>query len=237
MSSEFKKTYAVLYCSGMYGTWLSWFVGQHQDFPKYLSIPNNTDGKHTDYVVDGATWCFTEDTEDDADMEALTFEEYEHRWALPNLINKDALYNCIKILPDHDVSWDAHYKDDKMLSHIFENIDGIITPYLPSNSPFVSMFEERNKFMWDFHDDQDDYWSIAATEWKEKVRGDYFKRGAIPRKSLQVNLHNLFTLDEKEYSSLCKFIDQPPLKNWEDHVNRYRTSIVNIDWKKLKKEL
>ena len=234
-----KDSFAVLYCSGMWGTWLTWFINQHKNFPQYNNTKIYVNGLHTDFACNGATWCFTVDTEDGAQDTPMTYEEYVENWLIPERKNHQATKNCMKLLPDHDWTWDNHYNNDELIRRVFSHINGIILPYLPEDSPFLEMMDARNKFMWDQHIefDMDDFWIEAANNSRKQIRNHYYDKFSPYASQLVLNIHNLFMCDENEYNALIEFIGEEPLKDWEQLVNNYRQTIVCKDWTKLKKEI
>lgn len=241
---DIKKHYAVLYCSGMYGTWLTWFINQHEGFPKYNINKVYVKGKHTDYCCNGATWVFSEDTEDGCKDDVQTWNDYIQKGMYNRLEGptaESAHLNALKILPDHDFTWKQHYNDETMCKHVFQNIHGIVLPYLPMESPFLENFKARNEFLWDFHLDQDegwDFWHEAAQHTYNHVRNSrgYYSKLEMYSSLHRVNLHDLFMCNEQEYHRLVSFCDTVPLDDWEHVIHDYRTRIVNVDWRKFQKE-
>jgi hypothetical protein len=219
----------------MYGTWLSWFVNQHANFPHYNKTAVKVKGRHTDFCVDGATWAFTVDTEDGCDMPQMTYQEYLDYFVEKETVNKEATKNCIKLLPDHDLTWDAHYNSHEKLSYIFkDNINNVIIPFLPMDSPFVPNFIARCEFMWGDHGTgKENFWQEVAEDHYERMKTGYYKKLETYGVSVHyLNLDDLFKCTTWEYKRLINFLNEQELEGWESLVSQYRTTIVNIDWAK-----
>lgn len=223
-----KENYACLYTAGLSGTWLTWFINQHANFPRYEFTKLKSHGMMTDLACDGATWCFTKDTENGSSDKPKTFDEYMTDWAIPESKNSSATKNCCKILPDHDLSWNH---PPEVLSNVLKPFSRIIVPYIPADSPFVDMYAKRNRYMWheNFADDFGiaDYTSMITGVKEDISRGHYHKFG---KNVHTVNLHNLLMCEQWEYSNLAAAIDEDHLDGWEDHVHTYRQQFICRDW-------
>lgn len=225
---KIETNYVCLYTAGLSGTWLTWFVNQHANFPKYEFNKLKSHDMVTDLACDGATWCFTKDTENGASDEPKTFDEYIADWAIPESKNSTATKNCCKILPDHDLSWN-HSED--VFQTVLKPFSKIIVPYLPEDSPFVDMYAKRNRYMWHENFDSDfgiDDYTAMITGVKEDIsRGHYHK---FNKSVHALNLHNLLMCEEWEYNNLLGVIEEDALPDWETHVHNYRQQFICRDW-------
>lgn len=232
------KHYLTLYSSGMCGTWITWFISQHSNFHKYKSETIRTDNIITDLRCDGATWCFAPDDQDNAPDEAMTFEEYQKRWMIPESNNPSATKNCIKILPDHDLSWDEHQNSD-IRQKLIKPMTGVIIPYLKPDSPFVNMLVNRNIFMWpdmdQMHETEtiEEFWTLAINNTRKDVTNGKYNFCLPYTKVHYLNLESILMCEEHEYKALRDFIGEEPLDKWEDLVNNYRMQYICKDWRKL----
>ncbi len=51
-----KETFLVMFSNGLSGTWLTWFINQHKDFPDRLELdPAYSDPKHPERITDYST--------------------------------------------------------------------------------------------------------------------------------------------------------------------------------------
>jgi hypothetical protein len=235
---KMNKNILCLYTAGLCGTWLSWFVNQHNKYPKFKYDALKTGNITTDICCDGATWCFTKDTQDGAEDKPLTWQEYLDTEVTNNANTNEYDRVCTKILPDHDLSWKTH--DPILKTELLGKFSKVIVPYINSDSPLVDHLAYRIKFMWEDkikenlgkqETDLDFYRSIVlGTKRSDGNHGGQFDYG---KDTLMVNLHHLLTLDEIEYRNLVTFIDSEPLENYESYINQYRTTFICKDWTSL----
>ncbi len=230
---DIKQTYAVLYCSGMYGTWLTWFINQHPDFPKYDKNKSFTDGHHTDWYCTGATWCFTDDIQDGALDKPLDFNEYEEHIANKLTRNNAAYQNCIKILPDHDMSWKKHYDNEYLIRDMFaKNIEGIIIPYMPHDSHFIPYLVARNNIMWPERIPQ---WDESIHTVITDIEVGKYKKFERYTNVHYLNFHEFLLGNQEEFHKLLLFIDSYGHEDWLEYINDLRDTLVTKDWDNLKK--
>jgi hypothetical protein len=237
------KHYYCLYSAGLAGTWLTWFVNQHKDFPKYKYQQLKTHGVITDLGCDGATWCFTKDTEDGSQDEPMTFDDYIKEYATPESNNQHATHNCIKVLPDHNLSWERWERESEVLEEVTSYASGFIYPYIRRDARLLPFFANRLLFMWEemYQErsngkliDENVVMDMMA-ESAHDVRDPNSKIRIVTgyKTCHGVDIDALLQCDQYEYNKLIEYLDQPPIDNWEHLVNNYRQQFICRDWKKM----
>jgi hypothetical protein len=237
---DIKQNYICLYKPGLAGTWLTWFVNQHKDFPRYKYQQLKTHGVITDLSCNGATWCFTKDTEDGSQDEPMTFDDYIKNWTEPESNNYCATHNCIKVLPDHDLSWE-HESD--VLSEITSRANGFLYPYIKRDAKLLPFFANRWLFMWEEMYqgcsngkviDENVVMNMMAKSAHDIRDANSRIRTVTGYKTCHgVDIDALLLCDQYEYNKLIAYINQPPIDNWEHLVNDYRQQFICRDWKKM----
>ena len=227
----------VLYSSGLSGTFIAWFINQHNDFPKFDYDTLKTNRHVTDMACSGATWCFKEDTQDGALDQVETWEEYVNNTVSQYATRNEYTRVCSKILPDHDLTWPEHTSEIK--SDIVSHYSKVIMPYIPADSKLLPFYAKRMIVMWEDKfkmrgkDTSVEKLCVGLTEvanrGDQRPDGRYYQH----KPGHMINLDRLLMLDSFEYKHLCDFLDLEPLENWEYIVNGYRQRFICRDWNSI----
>lgn len=210
------------YDPGDVGTWLTWFINQHKDFPKFdKAIRYEQEGNKfgnipSDYSCFSSDWHVT----DWADNKVAKFNDVE--------AFKGYKIICYKILPWHNP---FQVNDDELENETQEelctrllkdsNTKLIITPQAEIS---YHLFAKRLAFIRPrFTVEQ----CMAAYE--NRVSRSYNNTLTNMRKHIPVHVVAIDKLilrnDEDEYNKLIEVIDVPALDNWKTFTNRYYTKI------------
>jgi len=221
------KNFACLYEPGLSGTWLSWFVNQHANFPNYECGDVDINGIVTDLYCDGATWCFRKDEDEDRCTDPpYTYDEYVKYVSNYDSRNRSAIKNCIKVLPDHDLSLLS--VDSDLFRAVLYPMDSVIIPVLSPGSPLIESYVARLRFMWG--NDRFDMYRLMIGEIYERMcDATYERKYQMPVH--YVHLDKLLNGDEQEYNLLLSAIDESPIDNWQQVVADYRVNFIEKDYK------
>ena len=156
----------VLYTPGLCGTWLTWLINQHKNFPQYKLKDKNyiNDKKETkplDVGCFGSDWhtyqhiskdsdYYTRNYSSDKDNEFTkeflnyTFEENRRIRPMDERNNESFTKDCVKILPNHGCFRDNHLEkfetiNQKLLKKITDDMqpEKIIVPIFNSENDFT----------------------------------------------------------------------------------------------------
>jgi hypothetical protein len=203
------KIYTVLFTEGSAGTFLIWFVSQHDNFfklhPTYqnhyidavknttVNLPNNT--HHLAMNVGPFKYR----------MQSL--DQYLARyfvWADPD--NKI----IFKMLP-HACSLAINHKDHlpniNFIMLIVENYDWV-------NSRLES-FGGSPRIVTEFHQKR-------MYQDRQNLQ-QYFENKGI--NYCKISINKILKLDTAEYQKLLEFIDAPPIANWQDIIKEYKDKV------------
>ena len=218
------KNYFCFYDAGLSGTWLAWFINQHGNFPQYYCDEHEVDGVVTDLCCDGATWCFREDIEDGCEDTPYTYDGYVRRISNRHSQNNQAIKNCIKLLPDHDLS--QLDVDSELFDEVMKPIDHIIMPVLDIDSEMVDSYTKRQSFMWGL--DSKMYNGSIREIYDNMNNGVYEQKFNKPIH--YVHIDQLLNGNDDEYGKLLNVIGEDPLENWKELVVDYRVNFIEKDY-------
>lgn len=210
------KTFCVLYSNGLSGTWLTWFINQHQGFPDRLELDYEySDPQHPDRITDYTTqpkWWYNEQSWED-------FMAYCERQDDPNdrngpgvRIGFDRL--AFKVQPYHeffgpDMDWP---KIVEHATHVINTTDcDIIVPI--ADKVFAEPLYNRLVAIRPGIKVNRD-----LTQWYFKDLYDYLEND-MKRNVLRIDIGKIFTKDEQEYNKLIEYINAPALANWQHLVD------------------
>jgi len=210
------------YDPGDAGTWLTWFINQHKNFPKFnksirYEQADNTFGNiPTDYSCFDSDWHVT----DWSDNKTTQFNDVNAFKGYDNV--------CYKILPWHNP---FQVDDDELENETQEelcirllkdsNTKLIITPQVEIS---YQIFAKRLAFIRPrFTVEQ------CISSYKNRMRRSYNNTLTEMRKHIPVHVVAIDKLilrnDVDEYNKLIDVLDIPAMDNWTTHTNHYYTSI------------
>ena len=244
MARSVENNYLVLYQGGLGGTWLTWLINQHANFPQY---PMSISIGGLDIICDGAGW----NIESDGYSKKETFKQSRIRSYKKNVGTKD----CIKLLPHHSLrDWknisvfgpDINWIKDKSMHNWLkialssanpdqycvidtELRDFVFSQMNPKAVIYPIVKEEmRTEFI--------DRWlklgissyvrkSDIADGWKA---WDDFVQHAKPYGDNvhEIDMGKLLSGDIWQYYKLCNVIEEEPLPNINELIADYRTLFV-----------
>lgn len=240
------------YEPGDSGTWLSWFINQHNGYPKFdkkirYERKDKTYGHiATDYACPGANWYVTDfqsnrdDPGDPTSKNLMTTHKLkDHKKHLvKKLITHDPNYKniCYKIIPWHNPihtqnNFSQHVKKwklkDKTSSDLILRIleeSNTKAVIIPETDIYCSLFAKRLAFIRPELTVQD--------AWKDyNSRKKELYADIVSRVSEYVKVHKLFidklilNNDINEYSKLLDILQVPELENWISHTTECYNTI------------
>lgn len=198
MISDFDQ-YWVLYTRGLMGTWISWLINQHKDFPGFTDLERWDNGEH--HTFNGCWWMWIDNEEPKHKRHKTTYQEHIDHFVNKNgsHTNKNWKKLCSKTQPDHgcmitDEQYNQYLKPIKT--------KGIIIPYI----------KDKNYGLIDMRNQVHGY----PTNWHEWLYTEMYRYEKYDHAPIHyVDCGALLDADEKEYHKLLMFIEQAPIDNWK----------------------
>ena len=211
--------YLVLFEAGKAGTWLTWLINQHNNFPQYPKVVrhNMEDwgvggecwGETKWVTVDGAGWY----VDDDDCFKKETFEESRNR----NPSN--ALKDCVKVIPNHPCRKSHNLVDQELFQHIIDEVKPKVV-IVPIVTEMIDEFADRWTIIKKFQsgEDQDD--RKDWIEWQKYLEVD--KPYDRPTHKVHyVDIGKMLNGHMEEYWDLAEAIDEEPLENIEEVIDDF----------------
>ena len=231
------KVFGCWYEAGDSGTWLTWFINQHKDFPKFnLQLHYQEKGNEfgdipSDYSCDPATW-HCDHVQDNRSLKFADHIEY-----ITN--SSDDTYSkfCYKILPWHNPiqtdqnEFPTRETPEQVCARLIKdsNTKVIIIPQVEVN---YKLFAVRMAFIRPRH-------TVAECMkfFEQKIEYEY---KTIVDKVCQLSPVHTIAIDkliidndEEVYKELIDLLEVPALPNWKEYTNNYYDIILrpweNID--------
>jgi hypothetical protein len=225
------------YEPGDSGTWLAWFINQHENYPKFKKdIRYEQEGKKfgeiaSDYSCHGADWFIT----DFHDHNAFEFKNYRQRLLNKN-IEHDSSYKhiCYKLIPWHNPlgSDDDEIKEwgltdntvEDLIARIIEesNTKALI---IPEANVSYQLFAKRLAFIRPRFTVE-----YALDTYENRVNQMYANTVSSLRKFTKVHTVAIDKLllrnDIDEYLKLLDILEVPALEGWTSLTNNYYAKIL-----------
>jgi predicted HAD superfamily Cof-like phosphohydrolase len=242
------KYYYLAHWAGAFGTWLSWFISQHADFPKTgLLLCRTSD------MVDRQFWSQEPSRPmgyPETKHFSLSAREYWELETIPtfsDFIKAQPNMHASLLLPDEAGAQNP--SPTKMVVRPFNNHSytlvteklkqeqpdprciGIIT--IRTSAKYRPMVARRLMDLKKISYDEAMEFIIEREE-AQTVRYNIVKSGALDHRdangnelppSYAVDFGKLMEYDQREYQRLCEYLDQPQLPNWQDFVDVANTEI------------
>ena len=233
------KVYGCWYEAGDSGTWLTWFINQHEGFPKfdiklhYQEQGNEFGDVPSDYSCDPATWhC-----DKFEDRVGLSFANHLTYVANEGYTNEDYSKFCYKILPWHNPIQTGQHEfptnetPEQVCTRLLKdsNTDCVIIPQVEIS---YKLFAFRQAFIRPRH-------TVEACMESFKLKIDKEYKTIADKVNELVPVHTvaidrlLLRNDEEVYKNLIDVLEVPPLPNWKAHTNHYYDTIFrpweNVD--------
>jgi hypothetical protein len=200
------KVYSVSYNAGLSGTWLTWFINQHEGFQKY---PIHFNQSKLDYAVEDNLMWYWKDY------------DWKHTVKINGWNDKSNV--VYKLFPHHDwigVRNDSPGRDLKLLER--SNTIGIIVPYV--NEELRSEYVKRNTHTFNTSVERSvlniDYSRINCTS-SDPERNTYDVYRSLYGVTT-VDMGKLLNCNSNEYHQLLKTIHTPELSNWKQLCAEYK---------------
>jgi len=255
MKKKIMENYLVLYNPGMCGTWLVWFINQHNNFSQYLAeyknyINDKKETKPLDVGCYDADWYTHRHISKDshyysnANLDNIisekslnyTFEENRRFLPMEKRNNKSFTKDCVKILSNHGCFHDSLRQDnfDIINQKLLKNIVDEIQPA----KIIVPVFNSEN-------DTLIKRW-IIYLDWHQKLRTSIFDELVYWKKNWNewsdyviqdnpygnnvhyVDIEKLTSGDNDEYLKLCEALDEQPIPNIQEEIASYRDILSNV---------
>lgn len=221
------------YEPGDAGTWFTWFINQHKDYPQFENkMLYDQQGKElghipSDFGCYGADWFIT-DFENES---AFEFKDYRQRLTDQHIThNKDYKHICYKILPWHNP---FHLEDDELENETVKELATRLVKesdtkavIIPQVEVSYQLFARRLAFI------RPRFTVEKAIEiYKNRIQRSY--KNTTSQVSNVVPVHTIaidkliLRSDEDEYSKLLDILQVPALDNWKSLMNDYYTKILS----------
>lgn len=229
--------YLCLYRAGQCGSWLSFFVNQHDSFPKYdINIKKG----NIDVGCYGSDWYNLEETltQRNTKLGRSTFGDWKKTLALRSSATKE----FVKVLPYHEL----HYHENKIDQAEFNYVCRLMQPkkiivsiirdtlfdaYIDRWMRYIDYnidepFMQHKKLSLETMTDRN-FWVKRWKKWEAYL--DNVKPFGVPGGDFVVYLDigKLLEGDEEEYKKLLIAIQEDPLPNKKELITEYR-NLINI---------
>lgn len=221
------KEYIVSYPTGAGGTWISWLINQHNNFPK---IQLEDDDQFYDKTAGDAIGAFH-------------FAIAARRKLFSNQTAAEFLYQFLEQNPQCDRNFTKYsYKPSphapssvleyvkQTPNHIFHNNTSVI---IVGTWSCQELFKSRNDYINGLHN----IYGAFANSRDQYITGHNEDCDALHTicndhgiKSMTFDAGRLLFGDLEEYHKLCQYIGEPPLEQYQSFVD----TAVNKVWKKFK---
>jgi len=197
----------VLYEAGKSGTWLAWFINQHNNFPRYdYKEQNRNLDKQVDIACNGADWW----------PENQSFKENRRLAKEIFSNNTNSTKDCIKILPNHNLfQQNSMYVNRSLLKKYTSDIDKVIIPIV--TDVLHDQFLERWKLL--LKEKGSAIKNVEILNWQNNNFENYKNLGFEYH---FLDIGKLISEDELEYKNLLSFINESPIDNWKELVYNYK---------------
>jgi len=217
--------YVISYATGSGGTWISWLINQHTNFPK---IRLEEDDKFYDKISSDDIGTFHFGIAARRPLyDNLTSTDFFNLFLQknPEAVDNFTKYSY-KPSPHAPASLVEYFNNTD--NHIFDHNSSIIIIGIFSNT---DVFISRNSYIN----------SLFELYPRDKSGADYIKHNneychmlheVCNKQGLKSKIFDAGKLlfgDIHEYHRLCRYINEPPLCNYTDHVN----TAIEIIWKKF----
>lgn len=215
------KNYLVLYEAGKAGTWLTWLINQHTNFPQYEAIEQERDNlkQQLDIACLGADFYWQEHNYSESTRLSQRF-----------VINPEYTKRCVKVIPNHELRclqnpWEPSVEYlDKVIPQL--NPDLIVWPIL--RETMIEEFALRWYVIWHVsrgmipgEEHELDYFRTGLTSTFQNSAVKIYSRYAPV---YQVDIGRLIKADyhQDEYLRLANAIGETPLADFGKITLDYR---------------
>ena len=203
------KVYSVSYNAGLGGTWLTWFINQHEGFQNYDAIfkPDKLDYS----VGDELMWYW---------------KDYNWNETVKRNVWNDKSNVVYKLFPSHDwigVRNEFEGKDDEML--LKSNTIGIVVPYV--NEELKSEFVKRNVHTFNTTVER----AVLNIDWgrihctSNDVNRNCYTKYASLYNVVTIDMGKLLNCNRHEYARLLKLIHTPEHPQYEQMCMEYKSNV------------
>ena len=235
------------YEPGDAGTWLSWFINQHEGYPKFdKKIRYEQEGNPygqipSDYACPGSNWHLTDfQSYDNVTlgpnetrlMQSLEFKDFKKNLEVKNITHeRDYINLCYKIIPWHNPihtdrvgytelkKYGIELTADNFIKKIIResNTKAVI---IPETDIYSSIFAKRLAFI-------RPEFTVGRALDIYKARKEYLYQEIAENVSKYVTVHRLFIdklvikNDREEYLKLLDILQVPELEDWTSHTGDY----------------
>ena len=216
----------VLYRGGGSGTWLTWLINQHKDFPKFekrdnirknIKVSRDISCLGADWHIDGISIY---DGSKNVKMKSRNwnqFLEYSSR----HTVNLDFKHLAYKIIPNHSATTTGNKIDFELLHAIASQVTSKIVLCEVSE-----VFNDEISKRWDvLRKEKEDITYIRKTltvDSRTNFNVSDYQPYALD--VYKADVGKLILGDDDEYNNLCKYIEQEPLPNFKELSYDYRTT-------------
>jgi hypothetical protein len=216
-------SFPVVFIPGMHGTWLTWFINEHDEFVKLERLNTNILNNQTiDYSIDSGWWHNYNTLEDFFGIESKFHrckswkEHLDQEYNLGHYTNTRATKAAVKLFPHHSMDGQAHVAKDlfnecKAAKVIIPFIGDTLREEMEARWVILLSERDRNHTLSSIHVDE-------TFNWLDDIIDTYY-----------VDIGKLIMKHEEEYQNLITNLGISPLNNWQDKCNRVLREIYNVE--------
>ena len=233
------------YEPGDAGTWLSWFINQHEGYPKFdKKIRYEQNGNPygqipSDCACPGSNWHITDfksyrnttlDPHANSLVKSIKFKDFRKNLVVKNIKHERDYTNlCYKIIPWHNPihtepeeikRWELKDKNSTDLVKRIVRESNTKAVIIPETDVYSSIFAKRFAFI------RPEFTVKKALD-IYKARKEYEYQQTAEILSNYVKVHRLFIdkivikNDREEYLKLLDILQVPELEDWSSHTSDY----------------
>jgi hypothetical protein len=225
--------YSVWFMPGLSGTWLVWFINQHQNFPQFDIKKVIRKGHQTDYALPVANLVYRDYNSGIFKDGNKTFQKTSAQQVIDEIkhysgtINPDFTKACVKMFPHHALDNDEHLVESICTEY---EISHIVWPYVETTNldTIVSrLFALKHNILYPGNKK-----GLRVNEFLELSQKLIQSDGPLCHLHqhaalLPVDIGKLLDKDQAEYTRLLEFISAPPLDNWQQLIDNMVSEVYN----------
>lgn len=221
------------YEPGDSGTWFTWFINQHKDYPQFETrMLYDQQGKElghipSDFVCYGADW-FIKDFGEEQKFEFKDYRQHLHNNKVNH--NKDYKHICYKILPWHNP---FHLEDHELENETVKELASRIVKesntkavIIPQVEVSYQLFARRLAFIrprFTVNDAYEIYKNRIARAYENTYS---MVSNVVPVHTIAID-KLILRSDEDEYNKLLDILQVPALDNWKSLMDEYYIKILS----------
>lgn len=199
-----------------HGTWLTWFISQHKNFPALNLFNRCTKGIVTDYAISSCQWWHGYNPDPQALAGKIAFKKQTWDEFVETQHNRTGASDklAFKVCPFHGMEHEEEY----LPNVIADSKAHVIVPYV--DTIMANEFNSRKE--------------IIRPDWGHKPLNIQSTKHDLQYIENVTTVHwidigKILSADESEYIKLLNAIDEEPLDNWQELCHNVLREIYNKD--------